>query len=418
MRVSIAAITTVLAIGLSHGASAAPMLAPGLQVQNMDRAVRPQDDLFAYANGAWLRDTPIPPDRSRWGIDSMMIDQVLAQQRQIEVAAAHARDPEARKVGDLYASVMDEAAVERAGLKPLAAELARVDQIRTPRALTTALAHLDRIGVATPFSTYVYPDARRSDRYALWISEDGLGLPDRDSYLGGDVKTLAVREAYLAYVTDLLRLAQGRDPRGDALRILAFEPQLARLHWTPLDARDPQKTYNPMSPAQLAALARQVNWPAYLDAQGVDPANVRLVVREPDYLRGVAALVDSAPLDTWKAYLRLRLLAMAAPYLPTAFADADFAFNQKILQGVERPPERWKRACELVDRLMGEASGKLYVARYFPPQAKARVKDMTDHLIAAYASAIETSDWMSASTKREALAKLRKIRIKIGYPDR
>jgi len=421
MRVAIAVAILLAATGVSQAAPArAPLLAPGLQAQDMDPTVRPQDDLFAYANGAWLRDTPIPPDRSRWGIDSMLAEQVLAQQRDLEAAAVTARDPEARKVGALYASVMDEAAIKAAGLAPLAPELARIDRIATRRDLAAALAHLDRIGVPTPVSTYVYPDARRPDRYALWISEDGLGLPDREAYLTDTPRARTIRDAYLAYVATLLREAGRPDPQADAARILAFETELARLHWTPLAARDPQKTYNPVSPAELAALAPQLDWPAWRRAQGLaaGPADLRIVVREPDYLRAVAALTETTPLDTWKAYLRLRLLAMAAPYLPRRFADPDFAFNEQTLHGVERPPARWRRACELVDRLMGEAAGKLYVARYFPPQAKARVQGMTGHLVAAYAEAIEASDWMSPATKAQALAKLRKIRIKVGYPDR
>jgi len=406
---------TLIAAAAAADSPGAPIT--GIQAADMDLAARPQDDLFEYANGTWLRDTPIPPDRSAYGVDSMMAERSLLEQRELIEGTANSTDPEARKVHDLYESFMDEARIERDGFKPLAAELERIASARNVHAIGPLLAHLDRIGVSTPIGTYVSPDSKKSTEYAFWLTQGGLGLPDRDYYLSDDAKLVEFRRQYRGHVERMLRLLGEKQPAKEAQDIVALETAMAKIQWTRVANRDPQKTYNPETPAQLAALAPRIDWTAYLREAGVSAAPPLLVVRQPDYLHELSALIEDTPLEDWKHYLRFRLLSSSAPFLPKAFAEEHFDFNEHILRGTPQIRERWKRGCELVDRLIGEASGKLYVAKYFPPQSKARIDDLVGNLLKAYAQSIDQLEWMSAATKVEARAKLRKIDVKIGYPN-
>jgi predicted metalloendopeptidase len=384
----------------------------------MNTSVRPQDDLFEHANGAWLRTTSIPADRSRYGVDSIMAERSLVQQRTIMEQAIASRVPAVRKIGELYASFMDEAAIEAAGLSALAPELARIDAIRSSRDLAMVMAHLDRLGVSVPLSTFIDPDAKRSDRYAFWIYGSGLGLPERDYYSSTDPKLAAVRRQYQAYVEAMLAVSGQQAAAASARDVLELETAIAATHWARVDARDPQKTYNPVTAADLAKLAPRIDWTAYLDAQSVRGSTTPIIARQPSTVSGVNRLFGEVPLDAWRAYLRMRLLSAFAPYLPKAFADAHFGFEQGVLQGVKRPPERWKRGVALVDRLMSEASGRLYVERHFPPQAKRRADTMVANLVAAYDRAIERAEWLTPATRKEAQAKLRAMNVKIGHPDK
>jgi putative endopeptidase len=408
-------------IGLSSLGSASVGFADsapisGIQTADMDTKVRPQDDLFQYANGKWLRDVPIPPDRSSYGVDSMMSEHSLAQQRDLIEAAQTSTDPEVRKVSDLYSSYMNEAYVERAGTKPLRPELQRVAAIKRASDVGPMIAYLDRSGIPSPIGTAVRPDSKHSTQYAFWLTQSGLGLPDRDYYLSDDARLVGFRTKYREHVEKMLHLLGDADAASEADKILAIETALAKVQWTRVANRDAQKTYNPQTLAQLAQLAPAIDWNIYVQEAGLPGALPTLIVRQPDYLQGLCALVQSAPIAAWRAYFRYRVLSSRAPFLSHALAEEDFAFNQGVLQGTEQVPERWKRGTQLVDRLMGEASGKLYVAAYFPPASKARIDELVSNLLKAYASSIDQLTWMSAPTKLEAQAKLRKIDVKIGYP--
>jgi putative endopeptidase len=388
----------------------------GIQTADMDTTVRPQDDLFEYANGTWLRTVPIPPDRSSYGVVTLMSERSLIQQRELIEAAQTSTDPETRKVGDLYSSFMDEARIERAGARPLQVELQRVAAVKRSADIGPLMAQLDRTGISVPLGGYVRPDARHSTQYAFWLSQGGLGLPDRDYYLSDDARLMEFRGKYREHIEKMLRLLGDARPGKNAEDILALETALARIQWTRVANRDSQKTYNPRTPAQLADLAPGIEWKSFFEQAGLPSPLPTLILRQPDYVQGLASLIRTTPLSTWKAYLRFRVLSSRAPYLSHAFVDEDFAFNQGVLQGTLRIQERWKRGCLLVDRLIGEESGKLYVAKYFPPQTKARIDALVDNLLKAYALSIEQLPWMSAATKVEAQAKLRKIDVKIGYP--
>lgn len=391
----------------------------GIQTADMNKAVRAQNDFFEYANGAWLRKVQIPPDRSRYGVDVMMAEQSLVQLRELIEGTRNSSDADARKVADLYDSFMDEARIEQQGVKPLQPELELIDAIKSADDIGPLMAQLDRLGVATPVGIFVAPDAKRSTQYALWFSQGGLGLPDRDYYLSDDAKLLGFRTKYREHVAKMLTLLGDARAGDEAARILALETALAKIQWTRVANRDPQKTYNPQTLAQLKELAPSIDWNSYLAKGGVpDDPLPTMIVRQPDYLKALSGLIKSTPLPTWKEYFRYQLLSGSAPYLTRALVDEDFAFTQGVLRDTPKNQERWKRGCELVDQLVGEASGKLYVAKYFPPKAKARIDDLVANLLKAYAQSVDQLSWMSEATKVEARAKLRKINVKIGYPRR
>jgi putative endopeptidase len=390
----------------------------GIQTADMNKAVRAQNDLFEYANGGWLRKVEIPPDRSRYGVDVVMAEQSLVQLRQLIEGARNSNDADARKVGDLYDSFVDEAHIEQLGAKPLQPELELIDAIKRAEDIGPLMAQLDRFGVATPIGIFVAPDAKRSTQYALWFSQSGLGLPDRDYYLSDDAKLLGFRTKYLAHIAKMLTLLGDAHAGDEAGRILALETAMAKIQWTRVANRDPQKTYNPQTLAQLKELAPAIDWVIFLAKGGVPDPLPTLVVRQPDYLKSLSGLINSTPLSTWKEYFRFRLLSGSAPYLAHAFVDEDFAFTQGVLRDTPKNQDRWKRGCELVDELIGEASGKLYVAKYFPPKAKERIDDLVANLLKAYAQSVDQLSWMSDATKVEARAKLRKINVKVGYPKR
>lgn len=411
----------IAAAALLAGASASladPASPSGIQNADMDRSVRPQDDLFQFANGTWLREVPIPPDRSTYGVDSLMTERSLLQQRELIEAAQVSSDPEARKVSDLYSSYMNEARIERLGRKPLQGELQLAESIAHADEIGALMAHLDRIGIATPIAAYVRPDSKHSTRYALWLTQSGLGLPDRDYYLSDEQRLVEFRGKYREHVEKMLHLLGDAGAVKEADKIVALETAIAKLQWTRVANRDSQKTYNPQTPAQLAQLAPAIDWKAYFAEAGLPASDLpALIVRQPDYLQGLSGLIQSTPLPIWKTYFRYRVLSSRAPFLARAIVEEDFAFNQGVLQGTLQQPDRWKRGTQLVDRLMGDASGKLYVAQYFPPATKARIDQLVLNLLKAYAASIDQLPWMSAATKIEAQAKLRKINVKIGYPD-
>ncbi len=312
---------------------------------------------------------------------------------------------------------MNEAQVERLGLKPLRDELQLASGLKDARDIGPLMGHLDRIGIATPLAGFVRPDSKHSAQYAFWITQSGLGLPDRDYYLSDDARLVGFRTKYREHVEKMLRLLGDIAPGKEADKIIALETASAKLQWTRVANRDAQKTYNPKTLAQLANDAPAIGWNGYFAAAGLNGALPTLVVRQPDYVQGLSGLIAATPIGTWSSYFRFRILSSRAPYLPRIFVEEDFAFKQGVLQGTQQAPDRWKRGTRLVDRLMGEASGKMYVAKYFPPATKARIDELVRNLLKAYAASIDQLPWMSAATKVEAQAKLRKLDVKIGYPD-
>jgi putative endopeptidase len=402
------------------GTPGRPALTSGIDVQYMDRNVRPQDDLYRYANGGWLATTEIPADKPRYGAFTKLRDDSEARLRAIieESAAAKDRAPgsDEQRVGDLYASFMDEARAEALGLKPLEAEFARIAAVKSKKEVPALMAHLMRINSRTPINGYVNQDAKDPDQYIVYLLQSGLGLPDRDYYLLDDAKFKQMREAYRAHVEKMLAMAGDRNAAASAREILALETALAKAHWTRVDSRDDDKTYNKYELAKINALTPGFDFVAFLDGIGVKSGAV--IVSQPSAFAGFARELQARPLSTWKTYFRWHLLRSAAPYLSAAYVDENFAFYGKTLRGVQENRPRWKRAVEAVEGSLGESLGKIYVQRHFPPEAKARMDELVANLIKAYEQSIRELDWMSDATKTQALAKLAKFTPKIGYPNK
>ena len=393
----------------------------GIDLAGGDATVRPQDDLYRRVNGTWLKTVQIPPDKSYIGLWETIEDKIQVQLREIiEGAASRRDDADARRIADLYASFMDEAAVERAGLAPLARELAAIDAIASTSDLARAIGRLDRLGVNVPLGLSIEQDARDAQRYVPILSQGGLGLPDRDYYLvTDDARFAAARASYATYLATLLRLSSTPgDADATAAAVIALETALARDQWTRVANRDPVKTYNKTDVAALAALAPGFDWPGWLVATAVAGKSPDVVVAQPSYLGAMAAQLAATPLANWRAYLRTRLLHSFAPDLGKEFVAAHFAFVGTALAGATENQPRWKRGIALIDTSVGESLGKLYVEKHFSPESKERIEKLVANLLAACRESIAANDWMGPATKREALAKLASFAPKIGYPKR
>ncbi len=410
------------AAALTAGTPAFAVDQSGLILQALDHSVRPQDDFYRYANGTWLTDTPIPQDKSYYGLDNELNDMTLDQLHGIlDKAAASPTPPgsDNQKIGDLYASFMDEARIERLGVQPLQAELAAVQAVKDKKALAEIFARFQQIDVSTPFDIGVTQDARDSTKYALEVDQSGLGLPDRDYYLkDDDAKLKDIREKYRAHIQKMLGLLGDPAPAEEARQILDLETRLARVQWTQVENRDPVKTYNKLTLTRLSALAPQYDWRRFLKADQLQGRIDSVIVSQPSYLSGFSKILQQTPLPVWKSYLRWRLLSTFAPDLSSQFADESFAFFGTVLHGTPSNEVRWKRGVALVKRAIGEALGRVYVAQYFPPQTKARALALVNNLISTYRTDIHSLDWMGPETKQQAEEKLSKLAVHIGYPDK
>jgi putative endopeptidase len=382
-------------------------------------AVRPQDDLYRFVNGAWLAEHEIPADKAIHGAFHALWDTAEQDVRAIvekTVAAGHPEGSEPRKIADLYTSFMDTETVERLGAEPIADQLALVRDAADLAGLVSVLGQLELQGVPGVFHYWVDADAKKSDENVVYLTQGGLSLPD-ESYYRED-SFAEVRTAYVAHVTKLLELAGLPDPAGAAARILELETRLAGGHWDRVKDRDVQLTYNKLDRAGLEKLTPGFDWATWLTGAGVpESAFEQVVVREPDFLTAAAAALQEVELDRWKEWLSWRIVHAAAPLLSQPFVDENFAFYGKTLTGAPELRERWKRGVGAVEQSLGEALGKLYVAEHFPPTAKARMVDLVQNLVAAYRQRIEALDWMGPDTRQRALDKLGTFVPKIGYPD-
>jgi predicted metalloendopeptidase len=373
-------------------------------------------------NGRWLKAMQIPADRSEVSAFSKLDDaEQEALRALVEEAArdaATATDPDRRKIGDLFAAFMNEAALQAQGLNPLGAELARIDSLQDKAALPALVAHFNALGVRTVYDARVGQDARDSSKYAVGIEQSGLGLPDRDYYLERDPKLVEIRRQYREHIRNMLTLGGAATAAADALAILLVETRIAQAHWSKVENRDPVKTYNKIEVAGLAQLTPGYEWSAYLEAAQLRGRIDYVIVGQPSYLAALAAILRDTDLAVWRAYFRWQLLAAYSPYLSQAFVDEHFAFYGTALNGIPANRPRWKRGIALVNRCLGEGLGKMYVERYFPPASKARMLALVSNLLAAYRISIAALDWMSAATKEEAQGKLAKLVTKIGYPNK
>jgi putative endopeptidase len=394
----------------------------GLDLAGMDRSVAPGDDFGRYANGTYLKNLVIPADRSNYGMFTRLRD--LSQERTegiVAAAAAHKGakpGSEAQKVGDYYASFMDEAGIEAKGLAPLKPQLAAIVAIADRAQLAQAFGHAARRGEDMPVGVGPQQDLKNPDLMAVYVGQGGLGLPDRDYYLDTkNPKFAEIRGQYLSYITTMLRLGGIDQAEARAKGILALEMKLAEAHWSKVEERQIEKIYNPIQRVDIETTYPGVDWTALLTAAGVQ-GQKQLIIAQPSAIVGTAKLIASEPLATWKDYLTFHALNDAAPYLPKAFVDASFAFNGKVLSGQPENQPRWKRGVDATTGVLGEAVGKLYVAKYFPPAAKREADLLGKNIITAMDERLAHLTWMDPKTKAEARAKLAKFTPKIGYPSK
>jgi putative endopeptidase len=395
----------------------------------MDPETRPQDDLFGHVNGRWLTEAEIPSDRSSWGAFVKLADDAEQQVREIiegladRVAADgdDGVDQDARKIGALYASFMDEDRINKLGLRPVQPLLSAVNTLRDVRDLAAFLGEFERVGGYGLFGSYVNTDDRDSDRYVLNIFQGGLGLPDESYYR--DDKFAEVRDKYVSYLEKVLGLAGHDDAAGAARTILAIDTRLAGGHWERAETRDVQKTYNLTTAEELQQLCPSFDWHAYVTNLGgpdIDPDLViaETIVRQPSYLQHLSTVLAEVPIEHWREWLRSHVLRAASPYLSDEFVEANFDFYGRTLNGTPELRARWKRGVSLVEGAIGEAVGREYVARHFPPSSKAQMDELVANLLEAYRQSITDLDWMGEETKQRAFEKLDTFRPKIGYPDK
>lgn len=411
---------SLLACQMRMPASAArPVVPPwGFDLAGMDRAVHPGDDFFRFVGGRWLETAEIPADRSSWGPFYELRAKAESEIKSILDALASTPHPpgsEARKIADCYGAYLDVDAIERRGLEPARADLAAIESATSHEEVARLCLRRD-LGARGPVSVDIWADDQDPDRYSVNISQGGLGLPNRDYYLRPEPNFADVRAKYQVYIGDLLALAGAPDPAASAHAIFTLETRMAELHWPAERVADRHLTYNPMSREQFMAVAPEFPWGDAFDALEVG-AHDLFGAKQPDAIAALAKLFRATPVAQWRDYLTFHYLNAAADVLPQAFDDLAFDFNGRTLTGRPSKSERWKRATSAVNVALGEAVGRLYVERHFPPEAKAQVRTLVEALRIAFRARIEAADWMSPATKAEALRKLERLRIKIGYPD-
>jgi putative endopeptidase len=394
--------------------------ASGIATEYVDPSVRAQDDFFVHTNGKWLATTEIPADKSSWGSFAKLHDDVQPQLRKIiEDAAASAKDADQQRIGDFYGSFMDEARVEQLGITPIKDELARIAGLPDKKALPKLIAEFNRYGVTAPIGFAIHQDNKDSTKYVADFFQDGLGLPDRDYYLKKDDAKLADALAkYETHVTKMLTLAGDANAAANAKAIVAFETAIAQIQWSKVELRDPVKAYNKYDIAKVGELMPNFDWNAYLAATGVQGKATYVIVSQPTYLQALDKVLADTPLETLKAYAQWQAIHEAAPYLSKAFVDENFAFYGTTLSGATENRPRWKRGVSTTESAVGEAIGKVYVQQHFPAEYKARMEVLVKNLLTAFKQSINTLDWMTPATKKEAQTKLAKFTTKIGYPNK
>ena len=389
----------------------------GVDVATMDLSVKPGDDFFKYVNGKWLASFKMPGDKPSYGSFDKLVDR---SETDIHgVLDDLAKTPQAagstpQKVADLYVSWMDQDAVETRGLKPLQPYLDKIAAIASKADLKQLMGSPD---FASPAAVSIDPDPGDPTKYAVWVGQAGLGMPNRDYYLKPGPTFEKYRAAYLAYVTRIFELSGEPKPADAAAQVIALEKKLAEVQWAPERQRNVKEAINPMDLSALQKLAPAIDWKGFLSGYGVDGLN-RVIVGETTSLRDGMKLVDSQPLATWKAYLAFHVASNNAHDLPKSFDEANFNFYGKALQGTEVQRERWKRGVSLIDAEIGEGAGEIYVQKFFPPQNRAKMDELVKNLLVALKARIETNAWMDQATRAEALKKLSTFDPRIGYPEK
>jgi len=419
---SLASLALALLFVAYRSASAAGDASWGFSLSNLDKTCKPCDNFYEFAMGGWMKANPIPAEYPSWGTFTQLRDKNLAAMHTILEAAAVAKAPngsDEQKIGDFYASCMDSSAIEAAGLQPLAPDFAAIAAINDRNSLQAEIARLQREGAGVVFRFGAGQDIKDSSRIIAFANQGGLGMPDRDYYFREDEKSKQLRSDYLQHVTKMLVLAGDPADKAavEANTVMTIETALAKASRTRVELRDPERNYNLLPLSEIKTLTPDWSWEDYLHAIGAPPLE-QINIRQPDFFKALNQELDNVSLANWKMYLRWHVLHASAPGLPEKFVNENFDFYERQLAGTKEILPRWKRCVQATDRNLGEALGKAYVARYFPPAAKARAEEMVNNLIAALREDIPTLSWLGPETKKEALAKLKAFNIKIGYTDK
>jgi putative endopeptidase len=426
-KVSILVSASVLLLTLTvQGEQQGPPIAPtprlsGIDLSGMDRSVPPQNDFYQFVNGTWLAKTQLPADKPAYGAFAELADAAEKHIRAlIETAGGQPDRREgtvAQQVGDFFESFMNDRRVEELGRAPVQRHLDRIAAVKTMAEFATLIGEFSTIGIAGVTNESIEPDAKDPSANIVTLYQAGTSLPEREYYLSEDAKYVEIRGKYVEYLTKIFGLMGSSAAADDAKAVLALETDIARVQWTPVESRDAIKTYNKIPVARLNTEFPGLDWLAWAHVQGYDKVP-DVIVSQPSFMAGVGTLASSRPLDAWKAWMRAHVIVSEGRLLSKPFVDANFEFFGRTLSGQEQNRERWKRGVALVQGSLPEAVGKLYVEKHFPPAAKCRMEVMVANLIEAYRQSISTLDWMTADTKKEALAKLAKFTAKIGYPDK
>jgi putative endopeptidase len=417
---------------VSDGSGASEIAAPepgsaeigawGLNLDGMDRADTPGDNFFHYVNGAWLATAEIPPDRTSTG---SFLDLSIRSEERVQAIIADLESKEnlsavERKVRDLYRSYVNTDRLEELGLTPVSADLETIANLETHEDVARAMASVS-MGTESLFNAGIGIDDKNPEAYAVFILQSGLGLPDRDYYLLDEPNIVAAREAYVKYVAEMLGLGGIDGGEEKAAEIFALETQIAEIHWPLADRRDADKIYNPMTISALESFAPEFPWGMFLGEMGISRTRAdgeRIVVAsENTAFPALAQVFAATPVSVWRAYLTFHYLDSHAGYLPKAFDDARFAFRGTVLGGQDQQLDRAKRGVQFLNGVIGEGVGQIYVARHFPPSAKAEAERLVENLLAVYRERIRTLDWMGEETRAKALEKAENFSVKIGYPD-
>jgi predicted metalloendopeptidase len=398
----------------------APALGSGVILSNFDRSVRPQDDFYRFVNGQWLKNTPIPADKSNYGSFTMLADEAEKNLRVIVEEAAAAKAPKGsdqQLIGDFYTSFMDEARAEQLGLTPLQPELDRIAAIKDRKQLLAYLSRAQLLLIDTPIGAQIFADAKNPDMNTLWVAQSGLGLPERDYYFNEDKRFTEIRAAYEKHIDNVFRLAGRKDSAAAAKNMLEFETRLAKASWPAVKMRDIEALYNPVSVEEAEQATPGIDWSQWLTDMKL-PGSGQMVLTQKDYFQEVGRALEDVPLATWQDYLTLRTIDAYSPYLSKAFVDENFDFYQRTLSGTPENKLRWKRALAELENSTGDLLGKEYVKRHFPPEAKVRMDALVANLLKAFDASIDELEWMGPETRKEAHDKVRNFTVKIGYPSK
>ena len=422
MKSKILFVLATMLVAISCSKEPEVTLASGVHLDALDRSTRPQDDFYQFANGGWLDSTEIPEIYSGYTVYHEVRESVDEALRTIiDEAASGDAGPgtEAQQVGDLYSTWMDTETINALGVEPVQDMLEDVAAIDSFESLSRSMAELARMGVTVPFGTYVYADLKESDRYAVYLGQNGITMPNRDYYLQTDNENFArAREGLPVYIANMLvRIGMPEDAAtAAAVEVYALEEAIAKAQWDSVRNRDPQAAYNPYALASLPELGNNLDWAQAITALGLDDVD-KVIVRQPSYFEELNGIIADTPIETWKNYLAFHVMDTAAPLLDETTDTIAFEYRNRILYGQAEQQPRWKRGIQMVNGLLGEAVGKLYVAEYFPPEAKAKMEELVQNVIVTLEDSIDELEWMTEETRIKAREKLSKFTPKIGYPD-